>query len=340
MSSSSPTPDRKSCLTSRRLLGIACLVGVVVLWTASGRFIKWLLAQQDGDTPVFMTMYAQSHGVLMLLPLLWNKVNMRDLFKTFPKWKVVVFSLCWLACQMTYNISWSERLAGMRFSTQTILSNSSSAFTFLIGFAIFREKFRVLSGLGVVAAIAGAYMILMKQGQGGKDAKSEDSVTGIVLTVSSAAIGGFCSCLMNRWLVNEKHANTLLGLVGLVSLLLFPFVCVIAHYTGIESFQLPSISHFGFYSVNAILGTVISNSLYSVAVTILGPLIVSVGTVTTVPVALAIDLMTGENLVFSAFYVLGLILVVAAVCCVGIDQTNAGKEKEKINEIENPVKLV
>ena len=343
---------------SRRLVGVLSLVSVVLLWTASGRAIKFLLGDGHHLGPVFMTFYQQAHGIVMLLPLVvqsWlskkgSKTSapkdqgvsleegksiakdisgalrfptIKEVLNAVPPSKILIFSLIWLAAQGTFNASLAP-FFGMRFSTQTTLSNCSSAFTFLIGVAFFRQRFRWVSAAGVVAAITGAYLIVAKE-KGGFGSAT-DTLSGSAMTLGSAALGGLTSCLMNAWLKDERHINVLIGLIGVVSVFLAPIIISIAHFSGVENFQFPETSAIWLMSLNAVLGTVLSNYLYSVAVTILGALTVSVGVATTVPVSLILDVIEKQKTEFNSLYVFGLLLIIVAVTVVAYDQTKAEKD--------------
>ena len=211
----------------------------------------------------------------------------------------------------------------------TILASTSTLFTFIFGLIILKQRFLWLSALGVLAAIGGAVLTsVFKPEAPGQTTDQESQVIGIVLAVGGALVFGLVNTLIRKWLKDEEHTDTLFGLIGLASIVMAAPALFLAHVSQVEVFKLPA-NHdcWWIMSLSALLGTVLSSYLWGVSVAILGPMIVSVSIVSTIPVGAVIDQIR-YNLSFSLGYVAGMILVILAVAVVAYDQTRNSKEEE------------
>jgi solute carrier family 35 protein F5 len=313
---------------SRKLMGIIALGSVVVLWTASGYIIKEVPAPK-----IFLTFYQQAHGIVLLLPMIFSmhkgetfRGYFQEVFQAMSFNKIFLFSVLFLAAQCTYN----KGLDLILMTTSSILSSFSTVFTFVIGLLMLREPFLWRSALGVVVAVGGAILTICfkpEDKEAGTAATSSNPLLGSTLTLVSAALSGLNNCLMKRWLKDERYANDVFGILGLVSMVLSVPVLGIMHGTGLETFKAPQLKYFGIMSANAILGTVLSNYLLSVSLIILGPVIVAVGLTANVVLAAVVDLIR-EHPGFGAWYIVGMVLVMVAVVVVSIDQTVHQRRQE------------
>lgn len=99
-----------------------------------------------------------------------------------------------------------------------------------------------------------------------------------------------------------------LGLVGLInSVLLLPLFFIL-NSTGVEPFEWPNRDALYALTLNAILGTVISDYCWAKAVVHLGPLIVTLGIALTIPVSMVVDSFY-ESKKFTPLYYVGTALI-------------------------------
>lgn len=116
---------------------------------------------------------------------------------------------------------------------------------------------------------------------------------GDVLSLLSAAVYGLYAVILKKK-VPEEDEDTFefsyfLGFVGLINtvglLPLFP----IFNYTGVEIFEWPNHQATVGLTVNAILGTVISDYCWAKSVVLLGPLLTTLGITFTIPISMIFD---------------------------------------------------
>ena len=80
-----------------------------------------------------------------------------------------------------------------------------------------------------------------------------------------------------------------LGFVGLFNMVLLLPIFPILHYTGLEEFEWPNKAAMAEMSLNAVIGTVISDFCWAKSVVLLGPLITTLGIAMTIPISIIVD---------------------------------------------------
>lgn len=99
-----------------------------------------------------------------------------------------------------------------------------------------------------------------------------------------------------------------MGFVGLINIVvLFPLFPIF-NYTGIEVFSWPNKETFIFLTINAFIGTFISDYCWARSVILLGPLITTLGISLTVPLSLLSSSFI-DHTSFTWLYILGSLLI-------------------------------
>jgi len=131
-------------------------------------------------------------------------------------------------------------------------------------------------------------------------------------------VGSRCALCLTR---------VITGFVGIFNcLMLWPFM-ILLHYTGIESFEFPPAKVLIYLVVNGLIGTVLSDLLWSYAIFFTSPTVATVGLSLTIPLAIIVELFLNKR-TFSIFYLLGSALVLSAFLAVNI--TTPEKEKKLV----------
>jgi solute carrier family 35 protein F5 len=84
-------------------------------------------------------------------------------------------------------------------------------------------------------------------------------------------------------------------MVGLFNFVLIIPLFFILNYTGYETFELPSRNALLVLTLNAILGTVISDFCWAKSVVLNGPLITTLGICLTIPISILLDWLQGKR---------------------------------------------
>lgn len=91
----------------------------------------------------------------------------------------------------------------------------------------------------------------------------------------------------------------------------------ILHYSKLERFQIPSLRVIAYLLINGLVGTVLSDLLWSLCLLLTSPLLASIGITLTVPLAMIIDLILKKK-TFHFTYIIGAIAVVIGFVLVAI----------------------
>lgn len=119
-----------------------------------------------------------------------------------------------------------------------------------------------------------------------------------------------------------------MGLINIVMLFpLFP----IFHATGLETFEWPNGRAILFLSVNAFVGTFISDYCWARSVVLVGPLVTTLGISLTIPLSIVASSLL-DNMRFSWLYFCGSVLIFLSFIVISF--INYKEEKKKKMEEE------
>jgi solute carrier family 35, member F5 len=224
------------------------------------------------------------------------------------------FCLFWFAANYFYNLS----LNLTNISSNTILANTSILFVFLFSICFLKtEKYNWLKIVLVFVSFSGAVVVILSDPSDSKEDVEWNwaHISGDVFALFSAMSYGIYATFLKKWIPEsrEKYFKTslFLGLLGLCNIVLLLPLFPILNYTGIEPFEFPHWRTLAYLTLNAIIGTCISNFCWAKSVLILGPLITQLGITLTIPLGmLATSLISKVH--FSFLYFFGAFLVFAS----------------------------
>lgn len=184
------------------------------------------------------------------------------------------FCFLWFAANYFYNLS----LNMTDISSNTIISNTSIIFVFLFSWLFLKtEKFNWVKIVGIIVCFGGACMVILDPSGNDKLQMSAKTIFGDLFALCSAVSYGLYSTFLKKRIPNEWEkyfkASLFLGLVGLCNLVLLLPLFPILHFTNIERFELPPGKTLGYLTLNALIGTCVSDYCWARSVVILGPLI-------------------------------------------------------------------
>lgn len=306
-----------------RAAGLLLLMFTVLIWVGSSILVQFIFQDLDFDRPFFVTYISTGLFGLYLFGFVrrsWRepqepqgKRSLRDVLRISCK-----FCPLWVAANWSFNAS----LSMTSVSSGTILSSTSSLFTFLLGLGFLGDRFDWSKLAAVVFSLGGVSMIAFsdeQQAAGG----SEDTVLGDLLSVISALCYGIYTVLLRREIPEERAVRMTMffGLVGLINVVTLWPLFLILHYAGIESAVAPwaiSGELWAFLLLNGIVGSVLSDLCWALSVLLTTPLIATVGLSLTIPIAMLADfLMHGKA--FGGLYILGTLLVFVGFLIVNLD---------------------
>ena len=192
----------------------------------------------------------------------------------------------WFLSNYFYNYG----LSSTSVSSSTVLCNTSSIFVYIFGIILLEDvKFNILKALIVCVSFSGIVCVALSD----RNDQSQSNLKGNLFSLLSASFYGLYSVFLKKKIPIEKEPffkfSYFLGFVGLFnSFLLLPLFPIL-HYLNIEIFGFPNKKALLALSLNAILGTVISDYCWARSVILNGPLITTLGITLTIPISMIID---------------------------------------------------
>ncbi|KAF4740712.1 hypothetical protein FOZ62_028635 [Perkinsus olseni] len=329
----------------RVTLGLIVLALVIIIFVASGVAIQLIFTNGDYRKPLALTVYSLTLAALLLpiQPLLGrcrsesgsgnsDGSECRD-HSTAARWPrkryVCLLGVLWFAAQLTYNTS----LLYTSVATNSSLSSSSAIFTFIFSIVILRYPLlRVVPILATLLCVSGVVVTAINQPKPDASSAVRETPLGYVLALGSACCYGVFTCCLKRWVLDEGRMVYVFGMFGVIALIIGVPSVIVCHFTGLEKLVLPTWAQWGAITANAIIGSVVSDYMLSVAVILLSPLVVSLGLAMTIPLSLLADGLILRLHTFKAIYLLGAALVFTAVGLISWDTYRVERKREKATE--------
>jgi solute carrier family 35 protein F5 len=325
---------------STLVLGYICLAAVVIQWVTSGFLAQYIANGLGYKCTITQTVYTLCFYSVLLIPHIVTAYRKKQAsvanseeqtplqFVLQNKLKVGILGCLWLTGQVVYLLS----LLYTSLGSNTALSSSSSAFSFIFSMLILGYAFRWLSGLGVAATIAGVVLTAVfpaETTESGELNSTSETVGGLIMAVSASAAFGLFSCLFKKWIVNDKYGGIVFGSFGIVSFFVGIPVIVIANFAGLQSFSFPNWKAGLVITADAILCCFVNNVCLSRAFIYLTPVIVLVGLTMTIPLSIFVDAVIFSHHSYSTLNIVGITLITVAVLVVGYDQALFEKSLEQ-----------
>ncbi|KAG0290529.1 hypothetical protein BGZ96_005992 [Linnemannia gamsii] len=192
---------------------------------------------------------------------------------------------------------WYLCVAMTSMANLTAIYNTACFFAYLFSILLLREKIVVMKVLAVFLSLAGVAVISLSTRGSGGDGKSVDgkqaySIAGDVLALVGAALYGFEEVIYKKYASPKVtpviFANTLTGLMGVVTLTMLWFPIPLFHWIGHEIMELPTGMEFLSILMIATLG-LIYNGCFMIVVSMTSPVFAAVGVMATIPLVALTD---------------------------------------------------
>lgn len=246
--------------------------------------------------------------------------------QVFPLGFVIKTSLCLSVLLTLPAYIWYLSVNLTSMSNLTAIYNTGCFFAYLFSILMLHDR--------LVAAKVGAVMLCMagvlamacwpqQEINDGEDILQQGPSIGkdwIGIAVASvgAALYGFYEVYYKKYASPTQptilFANTITGIIGIVTFLLLWIPFPLLHFTGIETFELPDLSTFGYILAIASM-SVIYNATFMAVIALVNPVFAAVGVMLTVPAVAITDVLVtgvmvpastivGSALILIGFYVL------------------------------------
>jgi len=204
-------------------------------------------------------------------------------------------------------------------ASSTILTSTSSIWTLVFGALVRVEHFSYKKLIGVLASLAGIFLISTvdlsgkdnDKNRGNFPHKSQAEIAiGDAMAFGSAIMYGIYTVVMKKRIGNEDRVKMPLffGLVGLFNVVFLWPGFLILHFTGVEKFEFPPTGKIWIIVLLNSASSLISDYCWAYAMLLTTPLVVTVGLSMSIPLSL-IGQMILSSQYSSALYWVGAFIV-------------------------------
>lgn len=202
----------------------------------------------------------------------------------------------WFFAQLSFNLS----LKYTTVTSNTILSTSSSLFTFFMSLFFLGETFTWVKLVSVLLCMGGTIIVSLGDSESGVSAIATNPVLGDVLALASAGFYAVYITLIRKKIpdeddnVGKPSMAQFLGFLGLFNLLIFLPVALVLNFTDLEPLHSLSWKQFGLIVGKGLLDNVLSDYLWAKAVLLTSTTVATAGLTIQVPLAAIVDSVTGH----------------------------------------------
>ncbi|XP_052160647.1 uncharacterized vacuolar membrane protein YML018C [Oryza glaberrima] len=202
----------------------------------------------------------------------------------------------WFLAQLTFNLS-------LRYTTvtsNTILSSTSSLFTFLVALVFLGETFTWLKLISVLLCMGGTIIVSLADSGSTANTIATNPLLGDVLSIVSAGLYAVYITLIRKKLPDEKEGQgevsmaQFLGFLGLFNMLFFFPVALFLNFTKLEPFHRLTWEQVGLIVGKGLLDNVLSDYLWAKAILLTTTTVATAGLTIQVPIAAIVDTLTGH----------------------------------------------
>ena len=250
------------------------------------------LAGDRVDLPSFAEWKEDWRGALGVL---WDNQLFRAAVHVAP---------LWFFAQLTFNAS----LAATSVTSNTILSSTSSLFTFLFSVVMLSERFTYFKLGCIVSLMLGTAMVVSSDGVGARgDAGGEGeggggaaggsrSVYGDLLCVVSAMLYGMYTVSIRKRIQGDDEAVPMTLFFSFMGVLIFLTTVPVLLILGLVGVPLGALSWsiFGLLVLKGCLDNVLSDYLWARSILLIGPTLATSGLALQVPIAVVSDALISQ----------------------------------------------
>lgn len=194
---------------------------------------------------------------------------------------------------------WYTCVAMTSMANLTAIYNTSCFFAYLFSVLLLNEAIVMNKILAVFLSLFGVAIISLTTRSEGENmaldpesGRTPISLLGDILALLGAALYGFEEVVYKKYASPKVHsivfANTLTGLMGVVTFTMLWIPIPLLHWTGHEIFELPTLRQFSSILLVAAMG-LIYNGCFMIVVSQTSPVFAAVGIMATIPLVALTD---------------------------------------------------
>ncbi|KAF3487591.1 hypothetical protein F2Q69_00052108 [Brassica cretica] len=238
----------------------------------------------------------------------------------------------WFLAQLTFNLS----LKYTTVTSNTILSSSSSPFTFLVSLIFLGEKFTWLKLVSVLLCMSGTIIVSLGDSESNSTATAKNPLLGDVLSLM--VFYAVYITLIRKKLPDDDERSgrfsmaQLLGFLGIFNFFIFLPAALILNFTKRERFNALTLKQLSLVVGKGLLDNVLSDYLWAKAVLLTTTTVASAGLTIQVPLAAIVDSLSGNKPSFTDF--IGAAAVMVGFAGINIHAEVFHRSKETSIELE------
>ena len=318
----------------RLILAFLCISGDILSWTIRAEFFQGI--EKIYNKPIFISYVVHSSYIFFFLvwlvlryfPLVIKSRRLQPSFYSFKYYLLISFFFTIVI--FAFNYTWYLSLPLTEVSANTAIYESATAFVFIISVPLLGERVTLVKVLSLFISIVGVCLISLIPGGSATnhtiinntnlsnittptDSTISESTLGYFLVIISTITYSLYEVLYKRFATSPKDTapilNTIrmLGLIGIWYIFLVAPFLIIAHFTGLERFELPSINIAFLILLNSVLDS-FSNILILIGIVLSSPLFISMGALLALPTSMLADFIF-HNILMSYFAILGSVFI-------------------------------
>lgn len=241
----------------------------------------------------------------------------------------------WFLAQLTFNLS----LKYTTVTSNTILSSSSSLFTFLVSLVFLGEVFTWVKLFSVLLCMGGTIIVSLGDLKSGSNKVASNPVLGDILSLLSAALYAVYITLIRKKLPDDDgksgHASMaqFLGYLGLFNMLIFLPVPLVLNFANLEPFNTLTWKQLGLIVGKGLFDNVLSDLLWAKAILLTSTTVATAGLTIQVPLAAIVDSLTGNAPPILDY--IGAVAVMVGFAGINIPSDSCSVPEEASIELEN-----
>ncbi|XP_015086222.1 thiamine-repressible mitochondrial transport protein THI74 [Solanum pennellii] len=241
----------------------------------------------------------------------------------------------WFLAQLTFNLS----LKYTTVTSNTILSSSSSLFTFLVSLVFLGEVFTWVKMFSVLLCMGGTIIVSLGDSKSGSSKVASNPVLGDILSLVSAAMYAVYITLIRKKLPDDDgksgHASMaqFLGYLGLFNMLIFLPIPLVLNFANLEPFNTLTWKQLGLIVGKGMFDNVLSDLLWAKAILLTSTTVATAGLTIQVPLAAIVDSLTGNAPPIMDY--IGAAAVMVGFAGINIPSDSCSVPKEASIELEN-----
>ncbi|XP_066542546.1 solute carrier family 35 member F5-like isoform X3 [Hoplias malabaricus] len=208
------------------------------------------------------------------------------------------------------NLAYQEALTDTQVAVVNILSSTSGLFTLILA-AIFpsnsSDRFTLSKLLAVILSMVGVTVVSISV----MESPDGKGITGSLWSLLGAVLYAVYIVMLKRKVDREEKLDIpmFFGFVGLFNLLFLWPGFVLLHYSGLESFEMPSRLVISYILINGLIGTVLSEFLWLWGCFLTSSLIGTLALSLTTPLSIMTDICMQKQANFSWLFFVGAVPV-------------------------------